>query len=135
MVNRSVSWSDWDTDLVTLEMQELKAMDFDLSLTGFDPMEIDDFLLSDVDPVEEDVTEPAQHAITRLADLWICGEHRVLCGDATSEDAVGHLVGSTIPKLMVTDPPYGVEYDPLWRERAGLGLQRQTGVVSNDNRV
>jgi len=135
LVNRSVTWADWDTELVALEIQELQAMDFDLSLTGFDPMEVDDFLIGDVDPIEEDVPEPSPDVITRLGDLWICGGHRVLCGDATSEDAVRHLLGTTIPKLMVTDPPYSVKYDPLWRERAGLGRQRQRGVVANDDRV
>jgi hypothetical protein len=59
----------------------------------------------------------------------------VLCGDSTSEDAVQHLLGATVPAMMLTDPPYGVEYDPEWRERAGLGHQRQTGVVPNDHRV
>src|SRR5207302_3897221 len=76
-----------------------------------------------------------QQATTRLGDLWICGEHRVLCGDATSAEAVGILLGSVKPVLMVTDPPYGVDYDPNWRERAGLGRQRQTGTVVNDQQV
>jgi DNA modification methylase len=136
MVNRSASWADWNNDLVALEIQDLKAMNFPLDLTGFDPIEIDDFLLGGkVDSAEDEISEPCPDAVTRLGDLWLCGPHRVLCGDATSEAAVRNLLGSTIPKLMVTDPPYGVEYDPLWRERAGLGRQRQTGVVPNDNRV
>jgi DNA modification methylase len=68
-------------------------------------------------------------------DLWVCGKHRVLCGDATIASNVERLCGSAVPVLMVTDPPYGVEYDPHWREEAGLGKQRQTGCVQNDDRV
>jgi DNA modification methylase len=137
LVNRSVSWADWDEELLALEIGELKALDFDLSLTGFDPVEIDDFLFGQEkdDRREQDVPALSQEAISQVGDLWICGQHRVLCGDATSADAVGILLGSMKPALMVTDPPYGVDYDPNWRERAGLGRQRQTGTVANDQQV
>jgi len=136
MVNRSATWADWDTELLAIEIKELQAMDFDLTLTGFDPPEIDEFLLGgEVDPAEEDTPEPCAGAVTQLGDLWLCGPHRVLCGDATSADAVRTLLGAAPPALMVTDPPYGVELDPQWRERAGLGRQRQTGTIPNDDRV
>jgi DNA modification methylase len=58
--------------------------------------------------------------VTRPGDLWLCGPHRVLCGDATDADAVGLLLGDREPPLMVTDPPYGIELDSEWRDRAGL---------------
>ena len=58
----------------------------------------------------------------------------MLCGDATDRDSVARLLGAAAPLVMVTDPPYGVEYDPQWRERAGLGQLRQTGKVSQDDR-
>jgi DNA modification methylase len=134
MVNRSASWATWDTDLVAIEIQELKAVDFDLDLTGFDPVEIDHFLLGQEDSEEEIPPVPAQ-LVTQTGDLWLCGENRVLCSDATSEEAVRLLLGGVVPVLMVTDPPYGVGLDPQWRERAGLGRQRQTGTVPNDDRV
>jgi len=134
LVNRSANWATWDTDLVALEIQELQAVDFDLDLTGFDPIEIDHFLLDQEDSEEEIPPVPAE-AVTEVGDLWSCGPHRALCGDATSEEAVRTLLGGVAPALMVTDPPYGVELDPQWRERAGLGKQRQTGVVPNDDRV
>jgi len=135
MANRSASWAEWDLKLVALEIGELKALDFDLNLAGFDTSEIDDFLYRGSDDLPDDVLAPPAQPITRPGDLWICGEHRVLCGDATSADAVAGLFGDVKPVLMVTDPPYGVEYDPAWRERAGLGKLRQAGNVANDHRV
>lgn len=136
LVNRSTDWAKWDLELVALEIEELKAVDFDLSLTGFDPAEIDDFLSGRAQDGADDLApEPPGEPVSRLGDLWICGRHRVLCGDATSAESVSRLCGDVTPILMVTDPPYGVEYDPNWRERAGLGHQRQTGMVANDDKV
>ena len=137
MVNRSVTWAEWDEKLLALEIGELRAIDFDLSLTGFEPVEIDEFLFGEEkdDGRDQDVPVLPEQAITQFGDLWICGEHRVVCGDATSVEVVGRLLGSTKPAVMVTDPPYGVDYDPIWREQAGLGQQRQTGTVANDQQV
>jgi len=137
LVNRSVNWAEWDEELVALEIEELRAVDFDLSLTGFDRLEIDEFLFrTDNDEgADSDLPEVPQRPVTAPGDIWICGEHRVLCGDSTSVDAVAALLRQASPTLMVTDPPYGVDYDPKWRERAGLGHQRQTGTVSNDQQV
>ncbi len=135
MANRSASWADWDTDLVKLELGELKSLDFDLNLTGFDTLEIDEFLFGDSAEKPEEVPEPPAEPVSRPGDLWVLGKHKVLCGDATSAEVVNRLVGVDRPVLMVTDPPYGVDYDPRWRERAGLGRQRQTGTVANDDRV
>lgn len=134
LANRSASWAEFDLKLVALEIQELKALDFDLDLTGFSAVEINRFL----GPAEsaESIPEPPKEAVTRTGDLWLLeNSHRVLCGDATSAEDVSRLLDSTTPVAMVTDPPYGVEYDPTWRERAGLGPQRQTGTVLNDDRV
>jgi DNA modification methylase len=121
MVNRSVAWADWDDELLALELQELNEANFDLSLTGFDPKEIDDLLLA---PDEDDKANTApplpDNPVSRLGDLWICGRHRVICGDATSPEDVATLLGERKPQLMVTDPPYGIELDSEWRDRAGL---------------
>jgi DNA modification methylase len=134
MVNRSASWADFDLNLVALEIQELKGLDFDLDLTGFDRIEIDKFLF--VDPkLAELAPDPPAEPVTRPGDLWLLDSHRVLCGDATSPEATGRLLQSATPGLMVTDPSYGVKYDPTWRERAGLGRLRQTGSVPNDDRA
>jgi len=99
MVNRSVTWAEWDEERLALELQEIQEADFDLSLTGFDPGEIDGLLALD--------DEEKANA-------------RVLCGDATSAEAVARLLGERKLRLMVTDPPYGIELDSEWRDRAGL---------------
>ena len=68
-------------------------------------------------------------------DVWQLGEHRLLCGDATSQADVGRLMGGEEPFIMVTDPPYGVEYDPEWRHRAGVNHSDRRGSVTNDDRA
>jgi ParB-like chromosome segregation protein Spo0J len=99
MVNRSVTWAEWDPELVALELCELQALDFDLSLTGFDAPEIDDYLLGDAENEQDDVApEPPEEAVTQAGDLWVCGAHRLLCGDATSAEAVRHLLTRPRPR-------------------------------------
>src|SRR5579863_7192812 len=121
MDNRSNQESDWDTDLLGPELEELRDLDFNLSLTGFDPNEIEDFL---ADPDADDLANAAppvpENPVSRPGDLWLCGPHRVLCGDATSAEAVARLLGDHKPLLMVCDPPYGVSLDSEWRDRSGV---------------
>jgi DNA modification methylase len=120
MVNRSVAWADWDEELLSVELQELSEADFDLSLTGFDPGEIDG-LLAIPDEERANAAPPLPtNPVSRAGDLWLCGEHRVLCGDATRTEDVARLLGDRKPILMVTDPPYGIELDSEWRDRASL---------------
>src|ERR1700688_2120544 len=119
LVNRSATWADWDEELLALELLDLKTSDYDLSLTGFDSKEIDDFLLGDI-PDEDAVPPLPVHPVTGAGDLWLCGPHRVLCGDATDAAVVLRLLSEHQPFLMVTDPPYGIELDSEWRDRAGL---------------
>jgi DNA modification methylase len=80
---------------------------------------------------------PAPRATTITAgDLFELGTHRLLCGDSTKPDDVSRLLGTAVPSLMVTDPPYGVEYDPAWRTRAGLSAgSNKLGKVANDDRA
>src|SRR5579871_2448709 len=120
MVNRSVTWADWDEELLALELQEIQESDFDLSLTGFDPGEIDGLLALEDDEKANAAPPLPAEAVSRVGDLWVLGPHRVLCGDATSAEAVARLLGERKPRLMVTDPPYGIELDSEWRDRAGL---------------
>ena len=128
MVNRSVAWAEWDESALGRELEELKALDFDLDLTGFDGAELDRYLagvdaargLTDAD----DAPEPPAIPVSRPGDLWLCGspphQHRVLCADATSQEAVSQLLGDRQPILLVTDPPYGIGLDSEWWDRAGL---------------
>src|SRR5690242_4332867 len=119
MVNRSVTWADWDEELLALELQELNAADFDLSLTGFNPGEIDDLLAIPDEERANEAPPVPQNPVSRPGDLWLCGKHRVFCGDAIRPEDVARLLGEREPPLMVTDPPYGIELDSEWRDRAG----------------
>ena len=134
--NRTNQEASWDEDLLALEITELAGLDFDLDLTGFDPHEIDSFLADpDADDRANLVPDLPKNPVTVLGDVWLCGKHRVLCGDSTAPDAVSRVSARTKAFLLATDPPYGVEYDPMWREEAGLGQQRQTGKVVNDDKA
>ena len=111
----------WDEDLLRLEPQDLQSLDFDLGLTGFDSLELDALLRDPMADERADEAPPLPEvATTRSGDLWLLGPHRVLCGDATSPDAVARLLDGRKPLLMVCDPPYGVELDSEWRDRAGI---------------
>jgi DNA modification methylase len=121
MDNRSHEEAEWDLALLGPEIADLSALSFDLTLTGFDGAEIDALLR---DPMAEERADEAPPlpavATTQPGDLWILDRHRVLCGDATSAEAVACLLGECKPHLLVTDPPYGVELDSEWRDRAGI---------------
>jgi DNA modification methylase len=120
MVNRSVAWAEWDMDLLGPELLDLKNLDFDLNLTGFDGREID-ALLSIDDEEKANATPPVPEVpVSKPGDLWILGPHRVICGDCTKPEVVERLLAGRAPRLMVTDPPYGIELDSEWRDRAGL---------------
>ncbi len=130
--------ASWDDELLALEFADLKGMDFDLSLTGFGDLEIADILadrnagLTDPDDVPEAPAEP----VTQFGDVWLLGRHRLVCGDATSEVDVSLAMAGVRPHLMVTDPPYGVDYDPAWRRDRGVNQNdRKLGAVTNDDRA
>ena len=132
--NRTGGEAAWADDALAFELAELGGAGFDLALTGFDEPELGRLAgpgegLTDPDdaPVAPDV------AVTRPGDAWAMDGHRALCGDATAEAAVDTLLGGAAPHLMVTDPPYGVEYDAGWRKRVSLGAHA-TGKVHNDDR-
>src|SRR4051794_6862929 len=134
LANRSANWAAWDLTAVAEELAELRSLQFDLTLTGFDLKEMDELLAPRAsEQTLESVPEKPAMPVSVPGDLWICGAHRVLCGDATEATAVNRLLGTALPALMITDPPYGVNYDPLWREEAGLGAQRPTGTGGNDD--
>jgi len=136
LVNRSVQWAEWDWDRLRDELAELTSVDFDLNLTGFDEAEWQDLLGPAKGGVDEDaIPEPAAVPISRHGDIWILGTHRVRCGDSTIADEVADLVKDDQPIVMVTDPPYGVDYQPEWRNAAFGEANRSTGTVRNDDRA
>jgi DNA modification methylase len=121
MDNRSHQETDWDLELLGPELEELRGLDFDLELTGFDGREIDDFLSDPSDDDRANLAPPVpENPVAKLGDLWVMGKHRLICGDCTQADVVAQLLGSVKPALMVTDPPYGISLDSEWRDRAGL---------------
>ena len=120
MVNRSVTWADWDEEALALELNEIQEMDFDVSLTGFDVHEIDQLLALDDEEKANAAPPLPETPVSRPGDVWLLGPHKVLNGDATSAEAVARLLGERKPRLMITDPPYGIELDSEWRDRAGL---------------
>ena len=141
LANQSANWAEWDELLLSAELNDLLAEDYDLSLIGFDDAELEALLAGDVDPEvasregEDDVPEAPEAPISRPGDLWVLGKHRLLCGDATVATDVERLLGDVTPLLMVTDPPYGVDYDPGWRNKAGAAATKRTGKVLNDDRA
>jgi DNA modification methylase len=126
----------WDEEMLAAELTDLRDLAFDLDLIGFNEKELSR-LLSPGDAVdgEDDIPDLPEQPVSAAGDLWLLGNHRLLCGDATDANAVARLLGAVWPHLMVTDPPYGVEYDPAWRNEAGASQSRRTGKVLNDDRA
>ena len=129
----------WDTELLRVEVGELASEGFSLDLIGFD----DDFLANLLNDTTEGLTDPdeipetPEEPVSVIGDTWILGNHRIRCGDSTNPTDVDAVLGSVKPHLMVTDPPYGVEYDADWRNRAGVAklAKARTGIVENDDRA
>lgn len=136
--NRMALDAGWDADMLKVELGELKGLNFDLALTGFELGEIDAFLADKTEGLTDpdEVPEAPARAVTVPGDVWILGKHRLRCGDSTSAMDVEALLAGVKPHLMVTDPPYGVEYDPEWRTRAGVGGPGVAkGKVLNDDKA
>ncbi len=117
---------DWDKDKLMLLIEDLQGADFDVSLTGFDSAELDDLfkdslkdnIKEDDFDVEEELKKPA---ISKLGDLWLLGEHRLICGDSTNPKTYEDLMDGKLANLTITDPPYNVNYEGT------------AGKIKNDN--
>jgi DNA modification methylase len=132
----------WDEQLLGIELGELEVLGFDLDLTGFSETERLALAAQGneglTDP--DDVPDLPANPVSVAGDLWTLGRHRLLCGDSTVASDVEAVLGGVNPHLMVTDPPYGVDYDPSWRADANkwkgskvkLGAKAM-GRVSNDH--
>jgi DNA modification methylase len=123
----------WDTTLLTLELQELQKLNFDLDLLGFDPKELDKLLepeqvegLTDEDAVPDVPEEPK----TKLGDIYQLGNHRLMCGDSTSIGDVDKLMMGVYPDLIHTDPPYGMN---AVSKSSVLKANYGTDIMGDDN--
>jgi DNA modification methylase len=139
--NRLALDAGWDNDLLKIELQDLQAGGFDLALTGFEIGELAAFMaddpnegLTDPDAIPDVPVDP----VSALGDIWVLGKHRIACGSSTDAHTVEAVLAGVKPHLMVTDPPYGVEYDAQWRTDAGVNKRGQnvaTGKVANDDQA
>src|SRR5215471_4456694 len=123
--------SGWDIGVLNGELSALKLAGFDMPLLGFSDAELKEYLappLPDSDP--DAVVEPQAEVVTRPGDIWVLGDHRLMCGDATKRAEVGLLLGGEKPHLMVTHPPYGVDYDPDWRNRTDRANGKPYGAMA-----
>ena len=122
--NRLALNAGWDAEMLSVEIADLQAADFDVSLLGFDDAELNQ-LLGGVEDVKDDdfdvEGELAKPAITQPGDLWLLGQHRVVCGDSTKAEAFSLLMDGKLANLVVTDPPYNVNYEGT------------AGKIKNDN--
>ncbi|MDQ0495777.1 DNA modification methylase [Paenibacillus brasilensis] len=114
--NKTAEYADWNFELLAQEMEELKLADYDLSLTGYDMSECEkllDILHEDTADDEDDFNvEEAlpEHPVTHKGDIWLLGKHRLICGDSTNPQDIATLMNGKKAQLIVTDPPYNVDY-------------------------
>ena len=124
----------WDEELLGLELAELNDAGFDLGLTGFTPEEWDALIAGDESTkdglIDDDaVPEVPETPISRTGDLWLLGEHKLLCGDATQADDYAALLGDELPDMAFTDPPYNVNYANTAKDK----LRGKNRPILNDN--
>ena len=122
--NRMAMDAGWDEELLRVEIEALQAEAFDLSLTGFDEKELSDLFKDDADVQEDDFDVDAElekPTFSKSGDVWTLGRHRLVCGDSTKADTFTVLMNGRKANLVVTDPPYNVNYEGT------------AGKIKNDN--
>ena len=127
--NRLAMDAGWDDEMLALELENLKELDFDMDLTGFDAAEIDELFsnIHDKDVQDDDFDVEAaleEEPISKQGDIWLLGRHRLICGDSTKAETYEKLMDGKKANLCVTDPPYNVNYT------AGSENERK---IKNDN--
>lgn len=111
----------WDLDILRTQFDLLKEHDYSLELTGFGLDELCDLFPDELPEAfcgEDDCPDLPVEPITKLGDVWLLGNHRLMCGDSTNADNVAVLMNNQSPNTMITDPPYGVKYEANWRSEA-----------------
>lgn len=126
--------AEWDDAMVASVLSEY-GLD-DAEMAGWDEKELEKLgstFLTSGDITEDSAPSFAEKRCS-LGDVWQLGRHRIVCGDSTDNNVVDAVLHGESPFIMVTDPPYGVEYDPIWRKHAGVNNGTRSGVVLNDDR-
>lgn len=142
--NRLAELAGWDPQILATELSALGNIGFDLETIGWDPTQALEvialagaMLKGHTDP--DTAPGMPENPVSQAGDIWSLADHRLLCGDATVEaDVLSLIDGRRLPGLMVTDPPYGVEYDAEWRKTTGLNRMdgnTATAPVTNDDRA
>ena len=134
LANRSATWADWDDELLGLELIDLKDAGFDLGLTGFSQDEWEALIAGDeadrTGLTDDDaVPELAENPVSKTGDIWILGDHKLLCGDATKADDFKALLGDELVDMTFTDPPYNVNYANTAKDK----LRGKNRPIMNDN--
>lgn len=132
--------ADWDIDKLIQEVDWLTDSGYGFDITGFTDEEIDSLRPVEIPSLDEGADEVVESAETRvkLGDLWQLGDHYLICGDSTHEGTIARLFKEDQPILMVTDPPYGVEYEAGWRAEAkgsAPSEREKTSSLQNDDRA
>lgn len=121
----------WDEELLKLELENLKELDFDIDLIGFDEKELDNLLKIEEDVIEDDFDEePPENPISKRGDIWLLGRHRLMCGDSTSEEDVKTLIDNNPIYLIQTDPPYGMK---AVSKSGVLSKNYKTDIIGDDD--
>lgn len=120
--NKLTMNSDFDIDILRTELENLKELDFDLDLTGFDTSELDEILDSELEEqeiIEDEVPEVPEEPKAKLGDIYQLGNHRLMCGDSTKKEDVLKLINNNTIDFVYTDPPYGINLDGDNSKRGG----------------
>ena len=134
--NQTAQLAEWDKTLLPLELADLQALEFDLSLLGFEPDQLNKFLPGCAEAGETDPDEvplPPDAATTQPGDLWILGEHRLMCGDSSSPEDVDRLLGGQPIHLINSDPPYNVKVEPRSNNAIAAGLSSFAGTTHHQS--
>jgi DNA modification methylase len=130
--NRTAEESEWDSELLAMEIKDLEAKDFKLDLLGFNEDQLNDMLFEDKQGLtdEDEVPEAPEEPISKLGDIWKLGNHRLMCGDSVDYEDVHKLMNDKIADLVNTDPPYGVNYQSNMRTKS-----EKFDVIKNDDKI
>ena len=130
--NRTAEESEWDNELLKMEIKELEAKDFKLDLLGFNEDQLNDILFEEKQGLtdEDEVPETPEEPISKIGDIWKLGNHRVMCGNSVDYEDVNKLMNNKIADLVNTDPPYGVNYQSNMRTKSD-----KFDLIKNDDKI